>query len=58
MQTYQELMNVRKGPATGAELFYEYVSMYRRVIMVKDGSGWEMRVSYHGFAKELKSWTK
>lgn len=58
METYNELLQVRNEPAKSAELFYEYVSPYRRVVMVKDGSGWEMRVSYHGFAKEIKSWAK
>lgn len=58
MQTYFEILDSRKAPAKSSELFYEYVSPYRRVVMVKDGYGWEMRVSYHGFAKELKSWVK
>jgi hypothetical protein len=58
MQIYKEIQESRKEVERSAELFYEYVSPYRRVIMVKDGSGWEIRVSYRGFAKELKSWTK
>ena len=58
MQTYFEIRDSRKAPAKSAELFFEYVSVYRRVVMVKDGSGWEMRVTYHGFAKEHKPWFK
>jgi hypothetical protein len=58
MQTYNELMNAKKQPARSAELFYEYVSPYRRVVMVLDGSTWELRVTYHGFAKELKGCVK
>lgn len=59
MQTYNELVNARKkNHVRSAELFYEYVSPYRRVVMVLDGSTWELRVTYHGFAKELKGWFK
>jgi hypothetical protein len=58
MQTYNEIVEARKQPVRAAELFYEYVSEYRRVVMVLDGSTWELRVTYHGFAKELKGWFK
>lgn len=58
MQTYNEIVSSRKEPVKSVELFYEYVSAYRRVTMVLDGSTWCLRVDYRGFAKELKAWEK
>lgn len=58
MQTYSEIVNARKEPTKSSELFYEYVSSYRRVTMVLDGATWCLRVTYRGFFSELKAWEK
>lgn len=55
MSTYAELMNV-KNPVIGLPIYFEYVSKYRRVLLVKDGSSWIMKVSFHGDAKHIKSY--
>lgn len=44
------------APKTGLRLYYEFVSKYRRVIVVEEGNGFELRVSYKGLP--LKPWSK
>lgn len=58
MQTYNEIVNARKISGKSCELFYEYVSPYRRVTMVLDGTTFCLRVTYRGFFSELKAWEK
>lgn len=59
MQTYRELQAAKAQPAGQAkELFFEYASKYRRVTMTLEGRTWVLRVSYKGFAAELKTWEK
>ncbi len=55
MDTYKEIASV-KNPVVGRRIYFEFVSKYRRVIVVADGSGFEIETSYKGL--ELASWTK
>lgn len=43
-------------PSGGLALHYEFVSTYRRVIVVAEGNGSELRVSYKRLP--IKSWSK
>ena len=57
MQTYNELMNV-KNPNNGLPIYFEYVSKYRRILVVLDGSTWTIKVSFKGDARHIKSFEK
>lgn len=41
---------------TGSPLYYEYVSKYRRVTVVGNGNGFELRVHYKGLP--IKDWSR
>ena len=39
-------------------IYYEYVSQYRRIVVLENGNGFEICVSYKDIAKEyIKSWS-
>lgn len=57
MDTYKELIAIRK-PSSGLPIYFEYVSKYRRVLIVKDQNTWILRVSYKGTAAHIKTWQK
>lgn len=57
MQTYNELMNV-KNPNNGLPIYFEYVSKYRRILVVLDGSTWTIKVSFKGDARHIKPFEK
>ena len=38
-------------------LYFEWVSQYRRIVVVEDGSGFEIRVTYKGLAADCKPWS-
>lgn len=57
MQTWNEL-NAMKLPVSGLPIYFEYVSKYRRVLVLKDGNTWMLRVCYKADAKNIPSWGK
>ena len=57
MQTWNEL-KAAKSPVNGLPIYFEYVSKYRRVLVLNDGNTWVLRVSYKADAKNIPSWEK
>jgi hypothetical protein len=58
-QTYQEILRARRPePVRSRRLYFEYVSKYRRIIVVEDAGGFEIEVTYKADAKHIPSWTK
>lgn len=55
-RTWNKTDNVYYRPSAGLALYYEFVSTYRRVIVVAEGNGFELRVSYKRLP--LNSWSK
>lgn len=55
-RTWNTNDTVYSKPFTGLALHYEFVSTYRRVIVVAEGDGFELRVSYKRLP--LESWSK
>lgn len=37
-------------------LYFEWTSQYRRIVVVEDGAGFEVRVTYKGLAADCKPW--
>jgi hypothetical protein len=57
MQTYRELVQV-KNPSIGLPIYFEYVSAYRRIVVVLDDSTWTIKCSFKGMAADLKPFEK
>ena len=56
-KTWNITDNVYNRPVTsGLPISYEFVSKYRRVLVVGEGSGFELRVSYKGLP--VNPWSK
>lgn len=57
--TKQEIMTAYShNTNTSRRIYYEYNSQYRRIVVLENGSGFEICVSYKGVAKEYnKPWS-
>jgi hypothetical protein len=57
--TSQEIMTAYSHNAsTSRRIYYEYNSKYRRIVVLENGSGFEICVSYKDIAKEYnKPWS-
>lgn len=57
-QTYQEILACYAPKSTARPIYYEYVSDYRRIVVLGNENGFEIRTEYKGFAKEFcKTWS-
>lgn len=57
-QTYMEIKACYAPASNGRPIFYEYVSDYRRIVVLGNNPGFEIRTEYKGFAKEfIKTWS-
>ena len=57
-QTAFEIKTAYSTPSNARRIYYEYSSDYRRIVMLENGTGFEVRTEYKGFAKEFnKTWS-
>jgi len=57
-QTYQEIKSAYLPVSNARPIYFEYVSDYRRIVVLGKESGFEIRTEYKGFAKEFcKTWS-
>lgn len=57
-QTYQEIKASRAPESNARPIYYEYNSDYRRIVVLGNEPGFEIRTEYKGFAKEFnKTWS-
>lgn len=57
MQEYKELQKLRSAVTSGQAILFEYVSAYRRVVVLQTGSAYQVRTTYKGLCRELKEWS-
>ena len=57
--TNQEIMTAYSHNISNARrIYYEYISQYRRIVVLENGTGFEICVSYKDVAKEYnKTWS-